>query len=435
MSLLVAYFDKLRAVVASDDRAVVEENSTRTPLPGRFPKFRILKSAVLGAVVLGFVGRNDLAEKLWAGTERMMSGNPTMSFRDLAESLPQFTRIAFSKRQPLQIIEGDKLDGLLAGYDRAQGRMRVLVWRSEDDFHVVEPSQDPNARVLALGAFELSNEDALHRLTARMQRAGRMESSWIVDSLRFTVAKLHDMHPLVIGAPSFYAALDRSGSVELPAEFPPPDSESLLPSAVGARLYAGRFFVGSITTPAAGKPDTIGNDDGGAGAQSGQVNTHYLGNLGTFLAITPGGNGVKTNEPAMVDGSLNDHADFTVTGNSSAANTAASTFNFSQLSLIRHRGPMTVKILYDIPTNSLNGGGAQSLAVVGVAYTDSAGANQQAFPVSVPAGTTVGKGIASAVIPAGSSNFALNPSVQTRTIDTSGTLTLRVWEAWIETAD
>ncbi len=302
MSLLVAYFDKLRAVVASDDRAVVEENSTRTPLPGRFPKFRILKSAVLGAVVLGFVGRNDLAEKLWAGTERMMSGNPTMSFRDLAESLPQFTRIAFSKRQPLQIIEGDKLDGLLAGYDRAQGRMRVLVWRSEDDFHVVEPSQDPNARVLALGAFELSNEDALHRLTARMQRAGRMESSWIVDSLRFTVAKLHDMHPLVIGAPSFYAALDRSGSVELPAEFPPPDSESLLPSAVGARLYAGRFFVGSITTPAAGKPDTIGNDDGGAGAQSGQVNTHYLGNLGTFLAITPGGNGVKTNEPAMVDG-------------------------------------------------------------------------------------------------------------------------------------
>lgn len=32
---------------------------------------------------------------------------------------------------------------------------------------------------------------------------------------------------------------------------------------------AGRFFVGSITTPAAGAIDTVGNNDGGAGAQNG----------------------------------------------------------------------------------------------------------------------------------------------------------------------
>jgi hypothetical protein len=32
---------------------------------------------------------------------------------------------------------------------------------------------------------------------------------------------------------------------------------------------AGRFFVGSITTPLAGAIDTIGNNDGGTGAQSG----------------------------------------------------------------------------------------------------------------------------------------------------------------------
>jgi hypothetical protein len=34
---------------------------------------------------------------------------------------------------------------------------------------------------------------------------------------------------------------------------------------------AGRFFVGSIVTPAAGSIDTIGNNDGGAGAQSGTI--------------------------------------------------------------------------------------------------------------------------------------------------------------------
>src|SRR5437879_3677024 len=33
----------------------------------------------------------------------------------------------------------------------------------------------------------------------------------------------------------------------------------------------GRFYVGSITTPVAGGIDTVGNNDGGTGAQSGQL--------------------------------------------------------------------------------------------------------------------------------------------------------------------
>jgi hypothetical protein len=38
-----------------------------------------------------------------------------------------------------------------------------------------------------------------------------------------------------------------------------------------ALASAGRFFVGSIYTPAAGSPDTVGNNDGGSGAQIGDT--------------------------------------------------------------------------------------------------------------------------------------------------------------------
>jgi hypothetical protein len=119
----------------------------------------------------------------------------------------------------------------------------------------------------------------------------------------------------------------------------------------------------------------------------------------------------------------------------SAANSAASSFNFSQLGILERGRSVVVNIVYSVPTNSLNGGGATALAVIGVAYTDSGGSNHQVFPVTVPAGTTVAKTQVSVTIPAGSYNFAISPSVQTRTIDTSGTLTMDVFEAYAQVTD
>jgi hypothetical protein len=81
--------------------------------------------------------------------------------------------------------------------------------------------------------------------------------------------------------------------------------------------------------------------------------------------------------------------------------------------------------------NSLNGGGATSLAIIEVIYRDVNGVNQQFFPVQVPAGTVVGKSTATVSIPMGAHNFTVNISVQTRVVDTSGTLTLRVFEIWV----
>jgi hypothetical protein len=69
---------------------------------------------------------------------------------------------------------------------------------------------------------------------------------------------------------------------------------------------AGRFFIGSIVTPAAGANDTVGNNDGGTGAQFGQVGklfaTAFAGNyLGVTTASGTGGDSDVLHTPASED--------------------------------------------------------------------------------------------------------------------------------------
>jgi hypothetical protein len=66
-----------------------------------------------------------------------------------------------------------------------------------------------------------------------------------------------------------------------------------------AIALADRFYVGSITTPVAGQPDTIGNGDGGGGAQSGQKTTLYFLKATT---VTLAGPGTVTNPLHQLDG-------------------------------------------------------------------------------------------------------------------------------------
>ncbi len=63
-----------------------------------------------------------------------------------------------------------------------------------------------------------------------------------------------------------------------------------------ALLGNGRFYVGSVATPAGGAADTVGNNDGGAGAQSGLIaNTHPTVTAGTFDNVdATGGSGTVT---------------------------------------------------------------------------------------------------------------------------------------------
>src|SRR5436190_8326977 len=128
MSLLIAYHDARRAVVCSDDRAVtLDESGARIPMNVRVPKFLVFLG--LGLVV-GAVGRVDLSGKLWDGTKRLVTANPTVGFGELTQIVPGVSRMAFERRQPLQFTEADKFDVALVGYDRHQGRIRSFAWRS-----------------------------------------------------------------------------------------------------------------------------------------------------------------------------------------------------------------------------------------------------------------------------------------------------------------
>jgi hypothetical protein len=171
----------------------------------------------------------------------------------------------------------------------------------------------------------------------------------------------------------------------------------------------------------------------GGGGQPGRINTFSVVPYASFQSITPGGNGSKTNESFMADGNFDSHGDLTVSGNGSAANSAQSSISFNPTQLLALRGnlPMSVNVIYDIPVNSLNGGGSTALAIIGVSYTDSTGHNQQTFPVQVPAGQTQARTNVAVSIPVGATNFSINASVQTRAIDTAGVLTMRVYEVWV----
>ncbi len=61
---------------------------------------------------------------------------------------------------------------------------------------------------------------------------------------------------------------------------------------------AGRFFVGSIVTPAATAPDTVGNNDGGVGAQFGQT----FNAVGGLTTQTLGASSVISNPNSAIDG-------------------------------------------------------------------------------------------------------------------------------------
>lgn len=85
-----------------------------------------------------------------------------------------------------------------------------------------------------------------------------------------------------------------------------------------ALLLAGYLYFGSIATPNDGGPDTIGNNDGGAGAQIGKIAIAYPAN-----AIADGWN----NPANGIDGSTNSYADATTT----SAILTFEAYNFPQL--------------------------------------------------------------------------------------------------------
>ena len=71
------------------------------------------------------------------------------------------------------------------------------------------------------------------------------------------------------------------------------------------------FYVGSILTPVSGGADTIGNNDGGAGAQTG-VQANCFSSVVTV--VNSGGTATIVNQGRMVDGNLNDFGEIQLSG-------------------------------------------------------------------------------------------------------------------------
>ena len=366
MSLLLGYHDRKRAVVVSDDRAVyIDDAGVKQRRPGRIPKFQIIESASSQQkLILGAVGRMDLVERLMRGTARMVAERG-LGLLELSAILPHFARKALAERKAATLkAKDDKIDLCLLGYDHVGLRIRSFVWRTEDDFQTIETTSDLSNRVFALGAFDVSNEGALHNLTQHMVGAKHRHANWIASQLRDAANELHAKWPIVIGQASFYAGIDSVGLIPLANEFIAPHEEFAHLAAgrlfIGriatAILEAGYFFIGSIKTPESTAPDTYGNADGGVGAQIGGVDRLYMSSALVSGAGGSGlvGNGSATDLAKMTNGVLVDYGTLRVDGNGHA--NEAIVLLSGPPGIKRRNTSLTLKIRCRNPTNNLSPG-------------------------------------------------------------------------------
>ena len=436
MSLLICYHDAKRAAVASDDRAIVFGDSGQViPLIEQVPKF-----IICGALLFAAVGQSDVCGRLNGGITRLVAENPTMSSVQLANLMPGILRHTWKTKRADENMPAlyNNLECAVLGFDPIARKMRSFVFVKGSDFEAVETTASPANKIFALGSYGPGDLGTLERLTAMMQHAHRKGTPWIASQLKNAVNEIHRRSPLVVGEASYFAAIDDRGVVELPENFPPAPSHipELATAAASHRAvttketaFAGtwRFFVGSIITPQAGGVDTIGNSDGGGGAQNGMMNELFMS-----IAQTTGtsGTGATCPNPQLaIDGSTTTSAQLTATGNGSTnlvVLTLAGPAGFNRKFL-----SVTLKILFSVPTNNLAPAG--SLHSVIISYSlDGGGSFTTAYTLTPP--TT--QALLLVAIPlSGTQNLS---QVQVKSIAgnnalwTSGQVIMNLFEGWIE---
>lgn len=366
MSIIVCYHSPSRAVIAADGRSTYEDaGGARKRAAGTFPKFTVLPNGVIfmstgrtsiSQRFLRAVPRlvSDYPATTFAELADLL---PHMLVKAWAERPPS----------SLSAQLDGLADGLL-GFDPAQGRIRCLWWFSRNNFELLETTREPNSRIAVDGYFEDSDRPFLQELTQSMADADTRPREWIAGKLAGAIAELSRRHPDTVDPACHFASLGRCGPVALSKEFPLPTFEEPEKSSASASamtcttidvagfnlivpgqpnipigsgavtglqyntLYyvffddpgfvggsfvfgastdrsdalkqAGRVFVGSITTPFSGGPDTAGNNDGGAGAQVG--GTSHI----SMAVATPStsGTGSVTNPNAAIDGTQSSFA-------------------------------------------------------------------------------------------------------------------------------
>lgn len=112
---------------------------------------------------------------------------------------------------------------------------------------------------------------------------------------------------------------------------------------------AGRFFVGSIYTPAPGFPQNAGNNDGGAGAQIGMVsNIAFTSATSTVV----GGSPTVTNLANALDNDPSTYAE--ITCNAGTPNDSV-TLTFAQpVGIARNYSQLIFRVTYELITNTVS---------------------------------------------------------------------------------
>jgi hypothetical protein len=345
MSLFQVYNAEDVAVVASDDRACLETHDGWKPVEGRYPKFVVADSHIIGAV-----GRNDLSAKFMNGMANMIRGEK-LSLDTTAGVTPYMLSRMWEKRATGLSPAADKLHAAVVGYDHAKGRIRSRVFLSDNGFREIDVTANPHNKFFSLGAFQGCDEVAQQRLTEKLAALGSKNGpAWIASELQQSIEQLASRYS-AIGKPAYFAAVDKNGLVGLPSKYALPPSQFIGPKDARAIATAGRFFVGSITTPSAGGVNTVGNGDGGSGSvSSGSTNSSIMSEAN----VESVGTGVVTNPNNAVDGDMTTYATLTVTGNGANGNTAGLEMS-NAAGLVQKSGTMTLQILAAIQSNSLNG--------------------------------------------------------------------------------
>lgn len=187
------------------------------------------------------------------------------------------------------------------------------------------------------------------------------------------------------------------------------------------------LFVGSITTPRAGAPDTTGNGDGGSGAQFGMVT--IIGFTEESAARVQVGNGSVVNPWNMVDGDPTSSGTLNVSGNG-ALNKAAVTLHPSAGVSQRYTAA-TLNLNLAVPTNSLAGGSDPTVVSVSYSLLYDQGTFTGIF--SLAPGVTAARQTVSVSLPPNINLSQVTLSIQAACVtETSGSLQVVVYEATIE---
>jgi len=197
-------------------------------------------------------------------------------------------------------------------------------------------------------------------------------------------------------------------------------------SSKSAALAAGSgyFFIGSIITAVSGGTQTIGNNDGGVGSQSGQTTTFLFG-VATPTTTSPG---TVSNASRAIDGSLTTFA--------ALATNAGSGVSVAQLAL-NGASPtsapwssLTLSVLSAVPINNFTG--ADGTVIVQITYSYQSGSGQVSGTLwSVGAGVTRALTTDTLSLPASTNLATLTITVKVSRSTGTHNCEIDLYEAWV----